>query len=289
MWKKTVSILFLLVLIDSSVHADNGFTHTAKIKIGGENQYKAVRLTPQIYNASHANLADLLIKDASGENVPYFINTSENTSGSRKASFFVETVIPGFSIEKGNRRTDIVIEGLKNLRLCDVTIDTDSMFKRMARTADGTQKEIYNLLLNGASYTDTTIPLHRHISRDAAYMITIADGDDKPIKINGVIVRYYADDIVFGGKTGEIYTLEFGRDAVNTPPVYDIERYKNDILRGPMDKVAIGEINYVYAAEIVSAEKIPDAERDYKVVFNIVIVIVTLLLGIVILVTLKRK
>lgn len=201
-----------------------------------------------------------------------------------KRLFFVETVIPGFSIEKGDRRTDIVIEGLKNLRLRDVTIDTDSMFKRMARTADGTQKEIYNLLLNGASYTDTTIPLHRHISRDAAYMITIADGDDKPIKINGVTVRYYADDIVFGGKTGEIYTLEFGRDAVNTPPVYDIERYKNDILRGPLDKVAIGEINYMYAAE-----KVPDAERDYQVIFNIVIIIVTLLLGIVILVTLKRR
>ena len=94
-------------------------------------------------------------------------------------------------------------------------------------------------------------------------------------------MRYYADDVVFEGNIGGNYTLEFGRDATKAAPVYDIERYKNDVLKGTIDKVVIGEIHY-------STEEIAP-ERDFKLVFNIIIVIITLLLGTVILFKLKRN
>ena len=295
MWKKVISILFALGLTGCAANASTSFAHTAAIETGGENQYKAVRLTPQIYNASNSDLSDLLIKDGNGENVPYFINTGSKKAYSSKENYemslinsyiseetyFIEVLEPAFTIESGDRRTNIIIEGLRNLRLCDVTLHTGSMFKRNVSTPHGTSKELYNLTLNDTSYADTTIPLNWNISQDEIYNITIADGDDKPITISSITVRYYADDVVFDGKTGGNHTLEFGRDATKAAPVYDIERYKNDILKGTIDKTTIGEIHYI-TEEIAS-------ERDYKLVFNIVIIVVTLLLGTVILLKLKKK
>jgi len=170
---------------------------------------------------------------------------------------------------------------MRNLRLCDMTIHTDSMFKRNTSTLYGISKEIYSLSLNGTSYADTTIPLDWQISQEDRLVVTIADGDDKPISIGGITVRYYADDVVFEGEAGKVYTLEFGRDPTKRAPVYDIERYKNEVLQGIVDRISPGEI--VYAAE----ETMP--VRDYTLVFNIVVISVALLLGIVILLKLKKK
>ena len=393
MRKKTVSIILIILLLEFiSITA---YAHTALIEIDGENRYKAIRLTPQIYNAANSNLSDLLIKDSNGENVPYFINAgSKNTTTSKESysmelinsylkddcfyfdyklsitrdsdtistsiefttwntnfakevdiygsydninwffvqkdtiysiddkhkltidfinpqkfthyrlklannleqisfdtvkliysietseeTYFIEILKPRFSVTSGDKITNIVIEGLKNLRLCDITIHTDSMFKRNARTQNGISKEIFNLILNDTSYSDTTIPLNWHASPGETYIITIADADDKPIQIDGVTVRYYADEIIFEGSANEVYTLEFGADSSKAAPVYDINQYKSEILKGAIDKLEIGEIAYV-------TEEIPP-ERDYRLIFNIVIIFIALLLGTVIVLKLK--
>lgn len=69
--KKIISMVCLLAVFNTIT----AFAHTAVIEISGENQYKAVRLTPEIYNNANGNLSDLLIKDSKGETVPYFINS----------------------------------------------------------------------------------------------------------------------------------------------------------------------------------------------------------------------
>ena len=278
---KAISVLFALVLagcsagpsVGSTAGPDVTYAHTVPINVGGENRYKAVRITPSIQNASNSNLSDLLIKDSEGENVPYFIN--EKTEDS-----FIENLEPVFTVGSEDRKTNISIEGLKHLRLLDVTIHTDSMFKRTARTQYGVSKEIFNLSINGATDSDTTIPLNMYISRDETYVITISDGDDKPIDVSGVEVRYYACDVVFEADASGAYTLEFGGGPVNTAPVYDIARYKDEILKGPIDEVSIGDISY-------AAIKITP-ERDYKLIFNLAIVAVTLLLGVLIIAKLRK-
>jgi hypothetical protein len=141
--------------------------------------------------------------------------------------YFIERLTPKFSVESKDKKTSIIIEGLKNLRLCDITINTDSMFKRTVSTPQGVNKEIYNLLLNGTSYADTTIPLNWQISQEETYIITISDHDDRPIDIRDITVRYYADEVIFEGSANEAYTLEFGANSARTAPVYDIERYKD--------------------------------------------------------------
>ena len=371
--------------------------HSAEIAVSGGNAYKAVRLTPEVYNAANAGLSDLLVKDGDGANAPYFVNnftivatTSKETYNLRLAdsylkddsfyfdyelateydrdivstslefssgstdfakaidvygsydgihwdflqsdklysidgatklaitfgkpqkftryrlrlannlekinftgarlvyntetageSYFIESFSPAFTTESGEKRTEIKIEGLKNLRLCDAEIHTDSMFKRVANAPGGASKELYNLTLNGTSYSDTAIPLHRSPTPDDVFVITISDGDDKPINVSGVTVRYYADDIVFDGGGGGPYTLEFSGDAAISAPVYDIEKYKNEILAGDVDRVELGAVQYA------TVEETPPP-RDYKFIYNIVIVAVALLLAFVIIFKLKK-
>ena len=207
--------------------------------------------------------------------IVYNVETSEET-------YFIESLTPVFSVAHGDRKTDISIDGLKNLRLCDITIDTDSMFKRTVSVPWRGYKELYSLSLNGMSYADTTLPLNWLISSTDACIITIDDGDDKPINVKGITVRYYADEVVFEGKAGEAYVLEFGGDSVKTAPVYDIERYKYDILKGEIDEAALGKIT-------VAASEPQGAKWDYKLVFNIIITAVAILLGTIIVMKLKKK
>ena len=372
------------------------FSHNAGIEIEGENVYKAVRLTPPVYNAAHRRLSDLLIKDADNENIPYFINSSlQKTNTSRETysltlinsyikddnfffdykltfqqdsdtiatslefttlntgfakqvevfgsydnifwefvqsdmlyavdskskliidfslpqkythyrlkfannmeqisfrqvflvysfqiseeTYFIEKLIPKFTVENENKKTKIIIEGLKNLRLCDIEIETGSMFLRNVSAPGRIEKELYNLSINGTTYTDKTLLLNRQVSQDETFTVTINDGDDKPVDITGITVRYYADDLVFQGKAGSIYTLEFGADLSRAAPVYDIERYKNEILKGPIDRLVLGEISYLEPApqrKIVS----------HRIAFNITVIIVALLLGVLIVFKLK--
>ncbi len=396
MLKRIISSVFLPVYFSTSV-----FAHTASIQINGHNKYKAVRLTPEIYNNANSDLSDILIKDSKGETVPYFINTglqngyehnetysmelinsytkendfyfdyklsamresdtvatslefsTSNTDfvkiidvygsydnlhwdfvqndklydvddkskleisfnkpqkythyrlklgnndekiafeavnlvysiNSGEKNYFTERFNPEFNIEQRDKKTLIKIVGLKHLRLSEVTIETDSMFKRMANAPLVTGKEIYNLTFNNTTYTDTTISLDWQIPKDDIYVITINDNDDKPINIKGITVLYYSEEIVFEGNTSQNYTLSFGEDATKTPPVYDITSYKEEILKTAIDKAAIGAI--IYDAEQENREN-PN-EKNYQIVFNIVVIGTTVLLGGLIIYRLKRK
>jgi len=373
------------------------FSHDAVINIEGENIYKAVRITPAVYNAAHKNLSDLLIKNENGENVPYFINSSlQKTNSIREAypmilinsyikddyfffdyvlafpresdtiatslefstnntgfakrvelfgsydniywefiqsdmlyvvdsksklainfnnpqkythyrlrlannmerisftevnlvfnqeiseeTYFIESFVPAFTVENEDRRTKIIIEGLKNLRLCDIVIETDSMFIRTASAPWGIQKELYNLSVNGTSYTDTALPLNRQISQDEKFILFINNGDDKPIDIRGITARYFADDLVFQAEAGSAYSLEFGVDLTRAAPVYDIERYKTEILKGPIDRLMLGEITFAPP---------PPERKEFplKLAFNIVVALIALVLGVLIVLKLKK-
>jgi hypothetical protein len=230
---------------------------------------------PQKYTHYRLKLANNL-EQISFYNVElvYSLRISEET-------FFIESFRPEFTVETKDKTTKILIKGLKNLRLCDLQIETDSMFIRNVRASGGGEKELYNLSVNGTTYTDTVLVLNRKVSENEIFTVIINDGDDKPINITGIAARYYADDLVFQGDDGVVYRLEFGADLSRAAPVYDIGRYKNEILKGPIDRLELGEIVYVKAEQ--PREKIP-----YRVIFNIVIIVIGILLGSLIILKLKK-
>ena len=195
-------------------------------------------------------------------------------------TYFIESFVPQFTVENEDGKTKIIIEGLKNLRLCDLSIETNSMFIRTVRAPQGIAKELYNLSINSTQYKDIVLPLNRRISQDEKYVVTIDDGDDKPIDVKGIVVRYFADDIVFQKSAGNVHTLEFS-DTSRAAPVYDIQRYKTEILKEPIDKLELGEISYVQQSP----------ERDeisVRIIFNIAVTLVALALGVVIVLKLKK-
>jgi hypothetical protein len=191
-------------------------------------------------------------------------------------------MIPEFGVTEEDRETVVRLEGLRNLRLSGITIDTDSMFMRTVAASQGGGKELYNLMFNDSSISDTTIPFNGQAVRGSGFFITIHNGDDRPINIKGITVRYYADELVFEDDGSEIYTLAFGINSAKAAPVYDISRYKDEILKGDIDRLDITEIT-------LAVKDGEEKQIDYRAVFNVVVIAVALLLGLLIFLKLRKK
>jgi len=394
LWRK-VSTLLALVLV---VLFTTAFTNTATIENSGENRYKAIRLTPEIYNNANSDLSDLRILDASGAYVPFFIHsvyqtehretarysmslinaytrydsfyfdytlteqfdrdvvvtsveftTNDSTfaknvdiygshdnihwefvqhdqlyhvgdnskleivfnspqrfthyrfrlnNNLEKISFntvslthsiattqrhyFVENLLPEFSIEENGRFTHVHIEGVKHLRLSEIIIDTNSMFQRTVEVPSfGIRRELYNLTFSDVIYRDTSIHLNRNISKNDIFSLVIHNEDDRPINVIGITVRYYTDDLIFEGRDNETLTLRFGADSDVRAPIFDIVRYRDEILRLDIDRLEI--------SGVVFEELRPETVlRDFDMIFNIVVAIVAVLLGLLILFKLRK-
>jgi len=277
MMKRIISFIGVFILLSGCAGTFTAPVHSAGIIVSGENRYKAVRLIPPVYNAANGDLSDLRVKDGDGEAVPFFIDSTINSDN----GYYIESCTPEFRVDSMDRKTLISLTGLRNMRLVDITIDSDSMFKRSVNVSGDYIKELYRLNLDGETSSDLTIPVLRYKPNDETIVVTVSDGDDKPINITGVTARYLADEIVFEGNAGEAYMLEFGSDPDKKMPVYDIARYKNDILQGTVDRAALGDINFDNA-ETVSKEDEAARQQVYRYLFNILIIAVALLLGAVI-------
>jgi len=393
MIKKALIICFLVLMFCTNV-----FAHTADIVNEGENKYKAIRLTPKVYNLAKYDLADLRIKDENGDDLPYLINsgysttykedyvypmvivdsfeknnffyfdyrlekdydrdilatsialstqsdgfakrvrisgsydgirwtdiqddTIYNVDGSKnleikfgttqkythyrlrlsnnlekisfnkvelcyseeksKINYFSENIVPEYTIEEKGKETHINISGLKNLRLDEITIESNDIFKRNAGTPNSVE-EIYNLSFENERYSDTTIEMDQYISKSDIFTVTIYNKDDKPIEISSISVKYYADELVFDGSESNSFTLEFGADDTVQKPSYDIENYKSDVLRQQIDKLKISNISI---SKPVEKEK--EEVEDYTLIFNITVIIAAVILGGIILIRLKK-
>ena len=204
------------------------------------------------------------------------------SADTRSEAYFSQTLEPDFSVETRGRETEITIKKTKNLRLAYVTIETDSMFKREVSAPFGTGKELYNLTFGETNYSDTTLLFGGNIIPGDELVLTVHNGDDKPININKITMAYYADDLIFEDNGSAVYALDFEANGGKTAPVYDIARYKDEILKGAIDSLEIKEVTFKSPA--------PAPESyDYQMVFNITVVAVAIILGLVILFRLRRK
>ncbi|WP_312649340.1 hypothetical protein [Aminipila sp.] len=195
-----------------------------------------------------------------------------------KTDYFLKEINPDYRVHEQGSNTEITVKGLKNLKLAEIIIISDSMFKRMLVTPLGS-KEIYHLTFGSETYQDTTIPMDWQISTEENFVVMIQNNDDAPIKIDDIIVRYYADELIFDGSNSDSFTLEYGASKDKTAPEYDIANYKDLALKQDMDALAF--------TTIATDEKAEKA-IDYKWIFNVVIVVIGVLLGAIILSNVKK-
>jgi hypothetical protein len=84
--KLLASMVLLMVFINTGVYALD-FSNSASIENNGNKKYKAVELTPEIYNNIRGDMADLVLYDKDNEPVPYFINSFTESETETKKTY----------------------------------------------------------------------------------------------------------------------------------------------------------------------------------------------------------
>lgn len=192
-------------------------------------------------------------------------------------NFFTESFTPAFDVTHEERHTIIEIHGLRNVSISEVTIHTDSRFRRSVSFAERQMRELYNLYFaSGEQYQNLTLNFDGYIERGDATIVMIYNGDDSPIDIESITLTYLADELVFRIGAGSGGTLTFGNPAIHLPPAYDIANYKALILAQGYDLLSLRNIT------IGEMEEAP-VPRDFTMIFNIVVVTIAILLAFVIL------
>ena len=198
-------------------------------------------------------------------------------------NFFSEPFQPTFDIVQDGRNTVIELHGLRNVRINELTIHTNSRFQRPVSFANGRTQELYNLNFasGGQYYRSLTLNFGGYSEQQNIMTVTIHNGDNSPIDIENITLTYFADEIVFEAGSGAFATLFFGNSSITRPPVYDIVNYKAFILNAGYEVLPFQSI--VFTEEIILEP------RDFSFVFNIVLVAISILLGFVILIRLRRQ
>lgn len=75
MMKRLVASIFIFTAFSSTVVFAIDYSYNTSIHNKGSYKYKAIRLTPEIYNKISGDMADLVLYDKDNELVPYFINS----------------------------------------------------------------------------------------------------------------------------------------------------------------------------------------------------------------------
>ncbi len=275
---------------------------------GSENFAKQLELFGSYDNTHWEKVQDDIIYNVDGSSKPYI-----NFNGSKKYTcyriklfnnmekvefstvklnydrtlqnreYFIETLSPEYSTEEKGNTTVINLKNIKNLKLSKVSIKTESTFKRKATFNDSMTKTLYNLEFNNVKYRDLAIPLESYLNTKNEAEVTIENNDDKPVEITGVEVEYLVDELVFkGSETGD-FTLKYGSNKLNTPKSYDISNYKDQILTEGYDLLNIDNIN-----KVAASEQPEEINVNYKLIFNIIIIIVAVVLGFIVVKKLKK-
>ncbi len=193
--------------------------------------------------------------------------------------YFIDTFEAQFSTEEVGTTTVITLYNMKNLSISDITLVTDELFHRTVRYETFSPEELYNLRFTDQNYQNLTLHLNGWKEPDSS-KIFIENLNDQPINIQKIIVRRFAQEIVFNGENETTFTLLFGSPTLTQKPQYDIGRYRESILQEGYDELTLGPIQ----EEATS----PDRTKSQQQIFNVIIIAIVLLLGTALLFRLKK-
>lgn len=243
-------------------------------RVEGKAKLETVLPGPQKYTHYRFGLSNNL------EEISFDEVTLCYSAAAQETGYFLQQLRPSYTVAQDKSRTVVTIAGVKHLRLTQVTLETDSTFQRTASVL-GQEKQLYHLSFGEASYVDTTMTLDRVLAPAEHLILTIENGDDRPIDITGIQVEYAADELVFEGGGGGPYTLEFDSASGRSAPVYDIGTYSAQILTQPMDRLEIQRVT------LETPPPAPPPAPDYNWAFQLAVIVAALVLGAVILVRLR--
>jgi hypothetical protein len=252
----------LLLILPANVLATGlkAWAAAREIQFQGGYPYKEFMVDPMIYRLAKEDLSDLRIIDKDGAFIPYYIQDA-----SRRTLWF-----PHETRHSGNLST-ITLLNTDRLQIVSLRIMIDENHQRQYRVlADGKQiasGELVKLQLQGTNILRNTIHF-KSFTRAEKIVIEIDNRDDRPLTIEEIRIEYQIHQVIFQDVNTSPYTLYYGNRNAEQP-VYDIDRYRGYIEKEPKSKVRLGE---------QAAVDLPAEPPDLNVVFNIVIVAVSLFL-----------
>lgn len=207
----------------------------------------------------------------------------------KEAQQYIKDIDLKFEIESKERYSIINIKNMYNLKLVKFMLEINGNFKRGYDLYDGTSDYIlkrgyiYNFKSDNINITNTEIDLdYRYLNKNEN-LLTIINNDDQPLKINNIRGSYLVDRIVFEDTGSKSYYLYFGNDK-SIKPVYDIESYKNYIDKEDQDLCSLDRINKIKPLLLKGKKAF-----NYKILFNIIIVIVSISLIVILVIKLSKK
>ncbi len=152
------------------------------------------------------------------------------TEEAEKIRTFSDGFRPTFSVKSENKKTLITIpfDEVKNLKLFSAELETDSLFERNVSVLNNTDT-LYNLTFQNLSIQKLLMNLNEFTS-SSDLIIVIDDGNDPPIHVKGITLRYNTSNIIFKSQPNESYAITFGKENAASPQ-YDVTAYSNYMLQ----------------------------------------------------------
>ncbi|HCC07011.1 MAG TPA: hypothetical protein DEP72_02420 [Clostridiales bacterium] len=194
------------------------------------------------------------------------------------------------STENKDNSTYIYINNADRLHIHKIKLETDDTFRRNYEVRlDGGEYseysgEIYNLNLKNVKAENTEISFPNETS-DKDIVIKINNGDDSQIDISKVNITYSIDRVIFKAENDSAYKLIYGNENASKP-TYDIEKYKTYVVNEEMDECTLGEL---ILKEVSQGEVKKDNTQLYKIIFNALMVVISIGLVVYIGIKLRKK
>lgn len=145
-----------------------------------------------------------------------------------------------------------------------------------------TAGNIYNFKHNDINISNQKINFNYKNIRDEELILDIFNNNDKPLKIDKIDASYIIDKIIFEDIGAKNYRIYFGNYKA-TSPSYDIESFKNYIEKENKDQCTLGKLVVLKERESIKETK------NYKIIFNLLIVFTSIVLIIILVRILKKK
>jgi len=185
-----------------------------------------------------------------------------------------------FDLNTKDQKTTVRIDNKDRLKIKGMSIIASDLYNRRFVLSVKNKEEqymqieeggIYQIQLENFEAMNNTINIS-NTTKSEELMLVIDNKDDKVIDIKEIQIDYYVDKIVFeGSETGKSYYVLFGNKLAKKPS-YDIKSYSAYIEQSEKkEEVTLGQLVAINEKGSVKSEVI-----NTKLVFNILIVVISL-------------
>ncbi|HOJ78438.1 MAG TPA: hypothetical protein PLZ08_10050 [Bacillota bacterium] len=269
------AILFALLLWSNSALAMNDWSlwrGYGVVTVTGEEQYQAVELPERCYRYCNEDLSDLRIVDRNNKIVPYFIDNHGK-------NHIIKVTELQYQVENQADQSIITIDNENCLKINEIKLEIDGNYRRHY-TISGANRgisfngEIYNIKFKDVALNSSTINFNDCTLNDPQIKLIIYNQDDLPLTIKNIEVKYHVDRVIFDKSSGlQPFLIYFGNRSA-TKPVYDLEKFREYVVKEKISKAVITDIQL--------NEQIPDVKvknnQGHEQYFNLVLIIITLIL-----------